>query len=412
MFVFTNGILIDGTGRQPVKKATIVVKGNRIASVDWQGEYPEKATVVDLKGLVIMPGLIECHTHFGGVVDLKPGQVPFMNMESSHSYAFARKSSIENGVTSLRSVGDYFPDIIKLGDQIEAGKFYGPRVFSTGPLFTAPNGHPAGTIYKGNPSLIEHCTRQVESVNSARDEVKKLAEGGVDYIKAILCSLDYWNYPSKVPKLSMSVLNAITDEAHKHNLRVVVHAETPKDAMNAVSMGVDTIEHLIAPGAESTEVPDALIKMMIDNGTYFVPTLTISWVFEHFIPQLPKLLSILMPTVKRLYEAGVTIATGTDSGAPGVMFGSAIHQEMELMVESGLSPMAAIVAATRKAAETLGHEKEIGTIEEGKFADIVIVSGNPVARITDTKNIKLVMKDGKILADKLGILKDSENLFA
>ena len=116
------------------------------------------------------------------------------------------------------------------------------------------------------------------------------------------------------------------------------------------------------------------------------------------------LLSASKRAVKRLYDAGVNIAVGTDSGAPGVVIGSAVHKELEVMIEAGISPLAAIVSATKKAAENLGAGNELGTIEVGKLADIVVVSGHPTTYIADTKNIKLVIKDGRVLVDKLGLL--------
>lgn len=116
------------------------------------------------------------------------------------------------------------------------------------------------------------------------------------------------------------------------------------------------------------------------------------------------MLSASKRAVKRLYDAGVNIAVGTDSGAPGVVIGSAVHKELEVMVEAGISPLAAIVSATKKAAENLGAGNELGTIEVGKLADIVVVSGHPTTHIADTKNIKLVIKDGRVLVDKLGLL--------
>ena len=195
MLALTNGTLIDGTGRDLIEKATIVVEGNRISSVNLQEDYPEGATVVDLSNLVIMPGLIDCHLHLGGIVKDEPGQaigkVSFVDMISYlwdyfRDYAHRRRLAIENGVTSIRSAGDHYPHIVKLREKIKSGKLNGPRVFTLGPIFTAPSGHPASTIYKGNRYIVEHVTRQVEDTNSAREEVKKLSEGGVGWIASRL----------------------------------------------------------------------------------------------------------------------------------------------------------------------------------------------------------------------------------
>ncbi len=405
MFVLVNGLLIDGTGLKPVEKATIEVDGTRITNVGVGKSYPEKVAVFDLKGLVVMPGLIDCHVHFGGVVKPKPGQTPVMDMASSNSFASARKQSIENGVTSIRSLGDFFPDMIRLRDKIASGKLKGPRIFNAGPIFTAKGGSPAATVYAGYPYIIEHCSRQVADAKTGREEIKKVAEGGVDCIKILVGNMDYWHYPEKVAKISWDVVEALIDEAHKHNLRVTVHVEYSPDAIIAVRAGADSIEHLIEVGTDHTdlEVPDELIKMMVDRGTYLVPTLTVHWYFLKMLPQLPRTYSAVSKGVKRLYDAGVKIAVGTDAGAPKNPFGKAVHKEMELMVGLGMSPMAAIMAATKIAAENLGKGNELGTIEKGKLADLIVVSGDPITQIVDTKNIKLVVKDGKVLVDKLGL---------
>lgn len=408
MLVLNNGTLIDGTGRQFIEKATIVVEGNRIHSIGLQQEYPREVNIIDLTGLVVMPGLIDCHLHLGGIVKNEPGQaigkVSFINMVSYtwdyfRDYTHRRQLAIENGVTSIRSAGDHYPHIIKLREKIKSGKLKGPRIFTPGPIFTAPGGHPASTIYKGNRYIVEHVTRQVEDINSARQEVRRLADGGVDCIKAVYGDVDPMDLSHKIPKLSVKVLDALVDEAHKQQLRTMVHTGNPEDMMDAVKIGTDSIEHGILPGTSSSNFHDPLINMMLDKKIYFVPTMSTAWAYKDMYPDL---FSALKKAVKQLYEAGVSIAVGTDSGAPGVVIGKAVHKELETLVEAGLSPMEAIVCGTKKAAENLGRENELGTIETGKLADMIAVTGNPAIDILDTRNIKLVVQDGRILINKLG----------
>jgi len=408
MLVLIDGTLIDGTGREPVEKATIVVNGNCVSSVGLEVSYPEGASVIDLKGLTIMPGLIDCHLHLGGLTIDKPGkaigQVSLIDMASFfwdyfHNYARRRKLAIENGVTTIRSAGDHYPHIIRLRDKIAAGRLSGPRIFAPGPTITAPGGHPASTIYKGNRYIVEHAIRQIADVRNAREEVKRLAEGGVNCIKAIYSDMDPMDTTHRVPKLSLSVLEALADEAHRHNLRLMVHTGSPKETMDAVKAGADSIEHGILPGADSTEFKDDLIRMMLDKGTYFVPTLAIAWAYKETCPDV---FSGLKKAFKKLHDAGVNIAAGTDSGTPGVVIGKGLHKELEIMVEAGISPMEAIMAGTRNAADNLGKGNELGTIERGKLADMIVVSGNPLEKIGKTRDIKMVIKDGKILVNRLG----------
>jgi imidazolonepropionase-like amidohydrolase len=137
---------------------------------------------------------------------------------------------------------------------------------------------------------------------------------------------------------------------------------------------------------------------MLAKGTYFVPTLAIAWANKNAYPAL---FAGLKRTFKKLHDAGVNIAAGTDSGTPGVVIGKGLHKELELMVEAGISPMEAIIAATRNAADNLAKAGELGTIESGKLADVIAVSGDPLKDIRNTREIKLVIRNGEILVNKL-----------
>jgi imidazolonepropionase-like amidohydrolase len=407
VLALTNVRLIDGTGHGPIENTAIIIDGNRIKNVGLVTSYPDNTNVVDLRGLTVMPGLIDCHLHLGGLTVDKPGKaigkVSLKDMASFfwdyfRNYAHRRRLAIENGVTTIRSAGDHYPHIIKLRDKIAAGKLVGPRIFAPGPTITAPGGHPAGTIYKGNRYIIENATRQIAEVSSAREEVRRLVEGGVDCIKAIYSDSNPMDITHKVPRLSLDVLEALADEAHQHNLRLMVHTGSPKETMDAVKAGADSIEHGILPGADSTQFEDDLVKMMLDKGTFFVPTLAIAWAYKEAYPAV---FSGLKQTVKMLHGAGVNMAAGTDSGTPGVVIGKGLHKELELMVEAGISPMEAITAGTRNAADNLGKANELGTIEPRKLADIIAVSGDPLKDIRDTREIRLVIKDGKILVNRV-----------
>jgi enamidase len=406
VLTLTNGRLIDGSGREPVEKISIIIDGKRIKRVEPVSSYPDKTNVVDLRGLTVMPGLIDCHLHLGGLAVDRPGKaigkVSFIDMalffwDYFRNYAHRRRLAIDNGVTTIRSAGDHYPHIIRLRDKIAAGKLLGPRIFAPGPTITAPGGHPAGTIYKGNRYIVENAVRQIADVNSAREEVRRLVEGGVDCIKAIYSDINPMDITHKVPRLSLDVLEVLADEAHQHNLRLMVHTGNSKETMDAVKAEADSIEHGILPGGDSTEFQDDLVKMMLEKGTYFVPTLAIAWAYKDTYPDV---FSSLKKAFKKLHDAGVNIASGTDSGTPGVVIGKGLHKELELMVEAGISPLEAIAAGTRNAANNLGKASDLGTIEPGKLADIIAVSGDPLKDIRYTREIKLVIKDGKTLVNR------------
>ena len=407
MLALKNLRLIDGTGHSPSDNRTIIIDGNRIKGVGPINIYPENTHAVDLRGLTVLPGLIDCHLHLGGLTVDQPGKaigkVSLKDMGSFffdylRNYAYRRRLAIESGVTTIRSAGDHYPHIIRLRDKIAAGKLSGPRIFAPGPIITAPGGHPAGTIYKGNRYIVQNAVRQIADVNAAREEVRKLVEGGVDCIKAIYSDINPMDTARKVPKLSLDVLEALADETHRHNLRLMVHTGTPGETLDAVKAGVDSIEHGLLPGANSFDFNDDLIKMMLDKGTYFVPTLAIAWANKDAYPEV---FTGIKRTFKRLHGAGVKIAAGTDSGTPGVVIGKGLHKELELMVEAGISPMEAIIAATRNAADNLAKASELGTIEPGKLADVIAVSGDPLKDIRNTREIRMVIKDGEILVNKL-----------
>jgi len=407
VLALTNVRLIDGTGRDPSGNTAMIIDGNRIKNVGLVTSYPNNTDLVDLRGLTVLPGLIDCHVHLGGLTIDKPGKaigkVSFIDMASFfwdylRNYAYRRRLAIEDGVTTIRSAGDHYPHIIRLRDKIAAGKLSGPRIFAPGPIITAPGGHPAGTIYKGNRYIVENAVRQIADVNTARKEVRRLVEGGVDCIKAIYSDLNPMDTTRKVPRLSLDVLEALADETHRHDLRLMVHTGTPEESMDAVKAGANSIEHGILPGASSFDFNDDLIKMMLDKGTYFVPTLAIAWANKDTYPDL---FAGLKRTFKKLHDAGVNIATGTDSGTPGVVIGKGLHKELELMVEAGISPMEAIIAATRNAADNLAKAGELGTIESGKLADVIAVSGDPLDDIRDMRKIKLVIRNGETLVNKI-----------
>jgi len=399
--------LIDGTGHDPSGNMAIIIDGNCIKKVGLVTSYSDNTNVVDLRGLTVMPGLIDCHLHLGGLTIDQPGKaigkVSFIDMASFfwdylRNYAHRRRLAIENGVTTIRSAGDHYPHIIKLRDKIAAGKLSGPRIFAPGPIITAPGGHPAGTIYKGNRYIVENAVRQIADVNTAREEIRRLVEGGVDCIKAIYSDINPVDITHKVPRLSIDVLEALADETHRHNLRLMVHTGTPQESMDAIRAGADSIEHGILPGANSFDFNDDLIKMMLDKGIFFVPTLSIAWANKNAYPAV---FTGLKRTFKKLHGAGVNIAAGTDSGTPGVVIGKGLHKELEIMVEAGISPMEAIIAATRNAADNVAKASELGTIESGKLADVIAVSGDPLKDIRNTREIKLVMREGEILVNKL-----------
>lgn len=396
--------LIDGTGAAPQDDATVVLDGPRIRAA---GRHTDvnlgNAKVMDLDGLTVLPGLIDAHVHFGGFVIDDPdwkftyrSVLPFF-LDYARGFKRRRDLAIQNGVTTVRSAGDNHPQILRLRDQIDAGKLVGPRIVAAGPIFTAPGGHPAGTIYKDNRYVVEHATRQVDDADRARAEVQQLASAGVDHIKAVYGDANPFDLDHPVPKLAQPVLQALLDEAHRQGLPAMVHVGKPEDALEAVAAGADTIEHGILPGARSAECPAELVAAMRERGTFFVPTLSAAWAMKRTYPDA---LRHAMRWVRQMHQAGVRIALGTDAGAPGVVIGKAAHMELGLLVTSGLTPLEAIVAGTGNAAAVTWRGADLGTIAPGKLADLIAVAGDPSSDISASREIQLVVKGGDIVFDR------------
>lgn len=403
MIALTHARLIDGTGDAPVDDATVVLDGPRIYAAARDAHFPDDAEVSDLRGLTVLPGLIDAHVHFGGFVIDDPewrftywSVFPFF-LDYLGGFRKRRNFAIENGVTTVRSAGDNHPHIIQLRDRIDRGKLIGPRIIAAGPIFTAPGGHPAGTIYKNNRYVIEHATRQVETDTAARAEVRCLAAEGVDVIKGVYSDVNPFNLDHPIPKLDLPVLQAIIDEAHKQGLRSMVHVGNARDALEATMAGADSIEHGILPGASCSQCSAELVAEMQERGTSFVPTLAAAWAMTSTYPDA---LTFGMSWARQMQEGGVRIALGTDAGAPGVVIGKAVHMELELLVKSGLSPLEAIITGTRNAAEVIGRGDDLGTIEPGKLADLIAVAGDPLAHISASREVQLVIKDGTIVLDR------------
>jgi imidazolonepropionase-like amidohydrolase len=400
MIALTHVRLIDGTGSEPVDDATVVLDGPQVRAAGRQVDLPSDAEVMGLNGLTLLPGLIDVHVHFGGFVVEDPNWqftywsiFPFF-LDYARAFKKRRSLAVENGVTTVRSAGDNHPQILRLRNRIDTGKLVGPRILAAGPIFTAPGGHPAGTIYKNNRYVVDHATRQVDDPAVARAEVQHLASDGVDHIKAVYGDVNPFDLDRPVPMLKLDVLRALVDEAHRQGLPAMVHAGKPEDAMDAVAAGADSIEHGILPGANSPECPAELIVAMRECGTSYVPTLTAAWAMKGMFPDA---LEHAMHWVAEMQAAGVRIALGTDAGAPGVVIGKAAHKELELLVASGLAPMEAIVAGTRNAAHVIGRDDQLGTISTDKRADLIAVAGDPLRDISAVRALRLVIKDGTVI---------------
>jgi imidazolonepropionase-like amidohydrolase len=407
MLALTNANLIDGTGAAPVAGTTVLVSGKKIAAVGHGASAPlapDGATVIDLRGKTLLPGLIESHAHLGGR-DYPPG---LDNAKNSFDYAPMRDYTLASGVTTIRSCGDFMQDSLDTRDKINQGLLRGPRLICSGKQFQKPDAHPSRTIWGNDPQTCENAGAYPETPEEARKLVRELVKAGVDYIKIIVADSFIFIYPERIEPLADDVLEAIIDEAHKSDIWVMCHIDSAPDAIKLIGYGADEINHLISMGI--AELPDEaaydeLFKLMVDKGTWFVPTITVVRTYNHLILERGAPATIddyFIPHYKKAYEAGVRMGCGCDSGAPAVLWGPSLHSELkEYVYNLGMPPLEAIKCATQNNAIILGIDDRLGTIKEGMLADILIVDEDPSENIDNLDAVSMVIREGSIVVDNM-----------
>jgi imidazolonepropionase-like amidohydrolase len=378
------GMLFDGTSTTPVPNPGIVIRDGKISCVGAGCEGGEDAVEIDATGLAVVPGLIDLHVHFLAITaDNADLSLPRLIWNIARVRPDVRRKLLEAGVTSIRDVGGPQDAMFDLKAMLANGEIAGPRVFSAGPIFTAPGGHPA---YGGNdPNGIGvggNMAFQSNDVAAIRREVERLAERGVDGIKAVLHGAVSETGEVLLPTLSPAALEAIIETAKAHDLWTAVHVGPRDETRIAAELGATTVEHGIRMG---DLVDEKTLRSLRENDVVYVPTLGREPQGHLNIPAL--------------YEAGVTIGVGTDTNNPEMSYGQSYHQELERLVAAGMPPAEVLLAATRNAARGIGASSDLGTIEVGKYADLVLVRGEPWRNIEDLRHVDTVIQNGRIVVD-------------
>lgn len=390
--------VIDGTGRT-IERATVIIRGAKIAAVglDRDLPLPRGATTIDGRGLTLLPGLIDCHVHFclgaePDVVDAIAQETPALTLLKSSQ---AARQTLEAGITTVRDVGSRDHSIFTLKRAIETGLVPGPRIVGAGLAICMIGGH---ARFIGQEV---HGTRQVRSAVRAQiaagaGVIKVIASGGV---------LTPGTSPDQA-QMTVEELQAAVQEAQRAGRKVAAHAHGSSGMKNAIQAGVHSIEH-------ATLMDEEAAGLMKEHDVFMVPTLsalatTAACRLGCGVPDSARDKAKAMTkrhtvSFKNALRDGIKIAMGTDAGTPFNFHGENA-QELERMVAFGMSPMQAILAATSAASRLIGIQHQVGTIEQGKLADLLLFEGNPlrhIEQLRDRSRIVGVMQAGKWAAGPL-----------
>ena len=397
MLAIRNVRLIDGSGRNPVNKTNILIHDGRFIEIGSEVAIPDDCYVIEGKGLTAVPGFIDIHTHFGGSPD--PDCSVCGNRQDTCDYKSAREGFLHWGITTVRSCGDQTDDILGFRDNVNTGKLLSPRLKVCGPFFQHPEGHPWNTVYFKNEVMKETAVVFVDEGASIEEQVDAIAAKGVDFIKVIYGHVNVVEYPNTAPRITERHLKRVIDRAHRNGLKCACHVDGPQEMAAAAKAGADTIEHMVNVGnTEEIAYTREIIAAVKENGSVVTPTLV--EVYHNQQPFFKEVREQAREGVIRLYEAGVPLAVGCDSGIPFVPFGESLHKELEYLVDAGIPAAEVLRMATLGNARILGMDDMIGSIETGKEADLVLLGSDPLKDISGTKDIRMVIIKGQIVRDE------------
>ncbi len=401
----TNATLIDGTGADPVRNATIVIDDERVARIGAGVDVPRDAEVIDAGGRTVMPGMIDCHVHM--LYHPASLQERLLTPPTLQTFMGAHnaRETLDAGVTSVRDAGGT-PQGFKMA--IDRGLIPGPRMRIAVTALSQTGGHGDSTMPSGvrvralggmGPEWPENV---VDGPDEVRKAVRAILRAGGDVIK--LMSTGGVLSPSDEPghtQFTPEEIAIMVQEAAAAGKTCMAHAQGTQGIKNAVNAGVASIEHGIW-------LDDEVMAEMKRRGTFLVPTLVAPlWVLRNaekapgsVLPQSVRKTKEVMAdhkdSITRAVAAGVRIAMGTDSG---VGPHGCNAEELERMVECGMTTMQAIVATTKTASECICTQKDVGTLEPGKLADLLILDGDPLADIKllqDKTKLTLIMQGGRV----------------
>ena len=394
------GKLVDVDAGRVQTNQILAVRGGRIEAIGENLSVPAGATVIDLSNMTVLPGLIDCHTHLADMGDAEPLLVLQKSaVESAYAVIPNAHVTLLAGFTTVRDVGVYraFNDVA-LRDAIAKGIVIGPRMFVAGAYITISEG--AGAMTGLAPDFQLPWDLHYGEANSpweVRQKVRQLAHRGADHIKILSTGavLTHGSNPKSI-EFTSEELQAAVEEARNFGLRVEAHAHAAEGIKNAIRAGVASVEH-------ATLIDDEGIALAKQHGTYLDMDIYDEECIQgaakenktpaDFLEHDRDLGEMQRRNFTKAVHAGVKMSFGTDAG---VCPHGINARQFAFMVKYGMTPMQAIQSATSNAADLLGKSNLLGSLQPGKYADIIAVSGNPLEDIRVLENVKFVMKEGKI----------------
>jgi imidazolonepropionase-like amidohydrolase len=413
-YAIVGALLIDGRGGEPLKDSLVLVEDGKLRKVTTQkdGEIPAGYQIVNGKGKSLLPGFIDSHLHLiygesdtqAPQTNLIPGLTDHPVVKILRSYTYAMRT-IKMGFTTVRDAGAMNELIIQLRNAINQGIVEGPRIICCNQHLSITGGH--ADYYPSWITRTDEVTNVCDGAEEVLHAVRRQIKQKADWIKIFASGgiSDAFNEQ----EFSDEEMAVIVREAHSKGKYVCAHTMHIPGTLAAVKAGIDSVEH-------GTRLNEEIVDIMVKKGIYLVPTLYVAWgvaakgetfgLPKSYVDIAAKIFEFAKQSFRLAYKKGVKIALGTDCGFNMVTHGSNA-KEFELMVEMGMTPMEAIQAGTSAAAEMLRMSDQIGTVEEGKLADLVLVDGNPLNKIEilqQEQSILMVMKEGKLFKETAGLI--------
>ena len=423
-YAFTNGIIIDGSSKdmEPVRGRTVLTDGEKITGFLEGGPVPEGYEEVDLKGAYLLPGLIDLHVHLAAsgkppkrdkkppnykkLFDVLTKHKAVLNVVKKLTASYA-KTELLSGVTTIRTVAGILDMDARVRDDIYAGKELGPRILAANTAVSVPGGHFAGSI-----------ATEASSPEEAREHVRQIASTGPDLIKLMITGGVMDSSEEGEPgvlRMPPEIVKAACEEAHALGYKVAAHVESPEGVKVALRNGVDTIEHGAKPDEE-------MIRLFKETGAALVSTISPALPYaefelseSHALPIAKKNGKIVMDgcieCAKMCREEGIPLGMGNDVGCPFILHYNFWRELCYFHKYTEASNAEAIYTATLGNAKIVGIDKETGSIEAGKCADMIAVKEDPLKDLSALRNVSMVVARGRLIKDpKVKKLKETDAL--